>query len=126
MLMRVNAVFMGMDVLMQVQFLIQKHPTVGHGVDGICGFGQKIKIMGNEDIGKIEAAQYFSQFCPGVGIQTVHGLVQQQNVGRHGQDGGQRHQSFFTAGQFKRDAVLKSNQAQEIQRMTRNLDGIAF
>ena len=50
MTMRIDAVLMGMDVLMNLQFFIQQDLSVLHRVDGIDGFVQKIKIMRNKYI----------------------------------------------------------------------------
>jgi hypothetical protein len=47
MLMGIDAMLVGMDVLMNVQFLIQLDLAVCHRVNGTGGFSQKIKIMGN-------------------------------------------------------------------------------
>jgi hypothetical protein len=44
----INTMFMGMDMLVEVYFFIQKDLGVLQRVNGVDDFSQKIKIMGNE------------------------------------------------------------------------------
>ena len=55
MTMGIDAMLMGVEVLMKVQFLIQQDLSILHRIDGIGGFRQKVKIMRNQYIREVEA-----------------------------------------------------------------------
>ena len=55
MLMGIGAQFMGMAVFVNLQFFIQYDFPIFHCVNGVGGFGQKVKIMRDENIRQVEA-----------------------------------------------------------------------
>ena len=55
--------------------------------------GKKIPVMGNDHPGRGQVAQNVDEPLPGLLVQIIGGLVQQQGLRFHGQYRGQRHQT---------------------------------
>ena len=72
--------------------------------------------MGNDHQGRWQVAQDVDEPLPGILIQVIGGLVQQQGLRLHGQHRGQCHQFFFSARQVVCQTLLKTGQPQTLQR----------
>ena len=79
--------------------------------------------MGDQNKRQVEFFQYVFQPRFRFLIKPAGRFVEKQDFRFHGQNSGQSHQSFFSRGQFKRDAMFKALQSEVIQRPFRNFKG---
>ena len=67
-----------------------------YGVQLVTGGGQKIKVMGDDDVSLVQPTQNVYQSFSCYWIKIIARFVEQQQFWLHGKDGGQCHKFFFT------------------------------
>lgn len=98
--------------------------TVLKGIEMGGGPGQKIPVMGDDDMGLGQPLEDISQAIPGGRVQIVGRLVKQEQSRLHGKDSGQGHQFFFSAGKPVGDSLFKADETELLQGLNGNIPGL--
>ena len=98
----------GVFMLVDMEFFINMNFTIFHGVDMICGGGQEIELVRDDEVAKVgKIIEHLNQSELGVAVEPGGWFIQQKNVRFHGQNGSQGDEFFFAAGKFESDAISK-------------------
>ncbi len=114
---------MAVHVLVEHEPGIPVEPAVFDGAKPLRHPGQEIPIVGDDDIGFAEPAENAHNAVPGLGIEAVGGLVEEQHLGFHGPHSGQGYKLFFPARKLVRQPVPESVQAEQGQSRLGGLPG---
>ena len=87
---------MGMNMGMWNFLLLKEDSTVGHTVNLIRGLEDKIHVVRDKYVRHVNIFKdAYNPLC-GFGIETHGGLIQEEDFGFHGKDGGKGDQLLLT------------------------------
>ena len=88
---------MQVSASMNLCFILENDCAVSYGGGPVGHLQEKINVMGNDNIGLVEAGNNFNNPGTGSVVKSIQRLIQQQHLRFHCQYGSQGDEPFFSA-----------------------------
>ena len=90
------AIPMGVGMGMGNLLIFKKDPAIIHAINLVGCLEDEIHVVRDRNVRHINIFENANYSFRGLRIETRGGLIQKQNAGFHGQDGGEGHKFFLT------------------------------